>query len=151
LIGKRVDGRSQQEPTVDPNTHHAAREYTTPKGTLAKRIIDDLVAHKKVRPWIGTLPRPRISQRRTIGDVIAAAKVSLKTSSNHKHASSPRLAQLSISQCPSMAVNQGPNPGSGESGSERNLGEKPACTVGGSNANRSRFRGAGQGKRTLCF
>jgi hypothetical protein len=55
------------------------KTYRAPFGTTAKRIIEDLAVDKKGRPWSGPLPPPHRSPRRTIGDVIATAKVSSKT------------------------------------------------------------------------
>jgi hypothetical protein len=99
-----------------------SKTHTTPDGTTVKRIIEDLAADKKIRLWRGPLPAPRMSPYRTIGDAIAAAKVSSKTRSNHlSRSSSPNSAQpFGFCQLSSVA-NLGPTPGSEVNGSGRHL------------------------------
>lgn len=58
------------------------------EGTLAKKIIDAMVRHRKdPQPWRGPLPAPRVSPPRTFGDAMASAKVCCKSSS-HPHRNS---------------------------------------------------------------
>jgi hypothetical protein len=63
--------QAEEEVKISPNS----KKYIALEGSLASRVIKDIISNKKVKPWSGPLPPPRISPRRTIGDAIAMAHV----------------------------------------------------------------------------
>jgi hypothetical protein len=125
-----VDEQQQAEEEILISS--GTKELFAPDGSLAKRIIDDLVVKNKPRPWVGPLPAPRKSPLRMIGDVISNAKVFSSASCKKRP---PRLAWLSSSQWLSIASDLVPNPRSGDHGSGCNLGAGSAWPCGGLNSN----------------
>jgi hypothetical protein len=80
--------QAEEEVQVSP----MSKQYIAPAGTLAKQVIDKIVAtKKKPQLWYGRLPKPRVSPPRTFGDAIANAKVSSQPSSLNLRSRLPSL------------------------------------------------------------
>jgi hypothetical protein len=116
--------QAEEEVKISPNS----KKYVALEGSLASRVIKDIISNKKVKPWSGPLPPPRISPRRTIGDAIAMAQV--RTNPQNRQFISDSFKQRnkpSFSRSLSSAMSMG----SHQSNHVRlSLSHAPSTTVG---------------------